>query len=232
MSNRVKIIYCRVSTDKKGDKAQTPELQIVPCQNSFPETTDAEIHIERKSAYKDNVKRPVFQAIMTRVMMGEVESITVFDLDRLYRNRQKLANFFEICRQHKCKIQSVNQKWLSDIHNIKPEAVAEMVLGIMTQLFGYLGQEESYKKSERIKMAVDKTEGKAKSYRGNKWGRKADLTEQDVAKMIELRKQGLTLKEIAGQIKRFDTEKNEYVTITAKTVCKKLQEKSIFFDVM
>jgi DNA invertase Pin-like site-specific DNA recombinase len=226
---RVKIIYCRVSTDRKGDNAQSPELQIEPCVNTFPETNVAEIHIERKSAYKDNVKRPVLEAIMTRVKMGEVESITVFDLDRLFRNRQKLAHFFDFCREHKCKIQSVNQKWLSDIHNIKPEAVAEMVLGIMTQLFGYLGQEESYKKSERIKMAVVKDQGsKTKSYKGNEWGRKGDLTEEAVEKMIEMRKSGFTLRQIAAQTKRYDPNKQEEVCVTAKTVMMNLRRKNIF----
>lgn len=122
---------------------------------------------------------------------------------------------------------ALTRNGLEAINNITPP-FNEIVLELVINLLGWMSEDESKKKSERIKMAVDKTGERTKSYRGNDWGRKADLTEEDVEKMIQMRKNGLTLRQIAGEIKRYDASKNQQVCVSAKTVMMNLRKKNIF----
>jgi hypothetical protein len=106
-----------------------------------------------------------------------------------------------------------------------PEPFDTMLTDMMQTLTGFLGQSESKKKSDRIKMAVVKDQGeKTRSYKGNDWGRKADLTEDDVKKMLEMRKKGRTLRQISQEFTRYDSAKNKLVTIAPKTVYQRIKQ--------
>jgi DNA invertase Pin-like site-specific DNA recombinase len=72
---------------------------------------------------------------------------------------------------------------------------------MVLDLLGWLAEDESNKKSGRVKNAVRRTLGSpTKSYKGNKWGRKS-LSTQKVNKVIELIKiePKLTIRLIAEQ---------------------------------
>jgi len=218
-----KAIYIRTSTTE-----QTPELQLKDIYSTFPESRDAKIYQEQVSAYKDNVRRPVFEEVISLIESGGITDLYVWDWDRLYRNYKKLNQFFALCKRNgtrgTVKVHSYGQLMFEQFVNL-PEPFDTMLTDMMQTLTGFLGQSESKKKSDRIKMAVVKDQGeKTRSYKGNDWGRKADLTEDDVKKMLEMRKKGRTLRQISQEFTRYDSAKNKLVTIAPKTVYQRIKQ--------
>ena len=69
----------------------------------------------------------------------------------------------------------------------------------MLQIMGWLAEEESSKKSERVKAAVRHKQGKTLSYRGNKWGRKS-LSKQKVRKILNLQSNNKSMRAIALEL--------------------------------
>src|SRR6185369_9495687 len=87
----MQIIYIRTST-----KDQTPELQL---RDILPQVKEGhEIFTEKQSAYKENIKRPVFNEVLELIKKGKVKHLYVWDLDRLYRNRLRLKELFQLCK--------------------------------------------------------------------------------------------------------------------------------------
>lgn len=218
----MKVIYIRTSTTE-----QTPELQLKDIYSTFPESRDAKIYQEQVSAYKDNVRRPVFEEVTSLIDSGEITDLYVWDWDRLYRNYKKLNQFFALCKRNDVrgtvKVHSYGQLMFEQFVNL-PEPFDTMLTDMMQTLTGFLGQSESKKKSDRIKMAVVKDQGvKTKSYKGNEWGRRADITEDQVMRMLEMRRQGLSYRQISSEMTRFDASKNMVVNIAPKTVFEKLK---------
>ena len=78
----------------------------------------------------------------------------------------------------------------------------------MLQIMGWITEEESIKKSNRVKMALRKNiNGITFSHKGNKWGRKT-LSKQVTAKVNELNALGLTIRQIAAQVTVYDKHNN------------------------
>jgi DNA invertase Pin-like site-specific DNA recombinase len=198
----MQISYIRTST-----KEQEPELQIADIKKLCP-TCDLTFYKEKLSAWKENVKRPVFAEIVSLIKSGRVEHLYVWDLDRIFRNRLRLKEFFALCKIHNTKIHSANQTWLEEIHKI-PAPFNDMVFELLLNLFGWIGEEESTKKSNRIKNAVvKKDDGKTVSYKGNKWGRKS-FPKQTIDRVLELANSGISIREIASQVTTYDKNRNE-----------------------
>lgn len=206
MNNKKIIIYIRTSTED-----QEPENQIKDCQ-SVNQYGDYEIIKDKQSAWKDT-NREGFENLRELIKQGQVEHLIVWDLDRLYRNRKKLISFFQFCKIYKCKIHSVNQHWLESLNEIQ-EPFNEIMFNLMLQIMGWLAEDESKKKSERVKLAVRKEKGKPTlSYKGNKWGRK-EVPRQVQEKIIELYKQGKSYREICIETYYWDSNRNKkYVSM-------------------
>lgn len=185
------IIYLRTSTEE-----QNPENQLEDCLaiNKFGEY---EVIEDKTSAWKD-VDRSNFDKMKKEVMKGLISNIIVWDLDRLYRNRKKLMNFFELCKIKNVKIYSYRQSWLDDINSI-PEPFNEIVHSLMLSIMGWLSEEESLKKSQRVKSAIRRRQDGIFSYKGNKWGR-GQLSSFKKNKIIIFRKEGKSYREIAKEL--------------------------------
>lgn len=195
------IAYIRTST-----KVQEPQLQIESIKQLCP-TTDLKIYQEKVSAWKDNVVRPVLKEIISLIKSGKIEHIYAWDLDRLYRNRLRLKEFFELCKINNVKIHSVNQQWLEEIHKI-PQPFGDMVYDMLLCLFGWIGEEESGKKSGRIKLAVVKKDNGTFSYKNNRWGRKP-FPKQTIDRVLELADGGLSIRQISNEVNVYDKNRNE-----------------------
>ena len=181
------VIYIRTSTEE-----QHPENQIADCEKLTKE--DPIILKEKQSAFKDK-ERPIFEDLKKSISRGEVTDLVVWDLDRIFRNRKNLTEFFEFCKIYKCKVHSFRQQWLEQLNSI-PEPFNEIMHTLMLQIMGWLAEDESRKKSDRVKLAVRKKEGNpTKSYKGNKWGRPKTHTNK-INFIIELRNQGLSYRQI------------------------------------
>jgi len=87
---------------------------------------------------------------------------------------------------------------------------------------GWLAEDESKKKSERIKASVRKKDGKTVSYKGNKWGRKS-LSKQAKDKIITLHKEGVSIRNICKQVTYTD-KNNSMKNVSVGIVHKTLQE--------
>ena len=195
------IIYLRTSTQE-----QNPENQLKDCI-SINQFGAYELFEEQQSAFKDK-NRQKFNQIIKIIKQGNVEHLICWDLDRLYRNRKKLIEFFEFCKIYNCKIHSFRQGWLEDLNKI-PKPFNEIMHGLMLQVMGWLSEEESIKKSERVKSAVRKKDNKTISYKGNKWGRKPIKTKRLIKDIIKLKQQGLTLRAITKQVYYYDKSGNK-----------------------
>ena len=186
------IIYLRTSTEE-----QNPQNQLKDCL-SINKYGDHELFEEKQSAYKDR-DRKEFNQVIKLIKQQENSHLIVWDLDRIYRNRKKLIEFFDMCKIYNCKIHSFRQTWLEELHKIQ-EPFNEIMHTLMLQIMGWLAEEESKKKSERVKLAVRKKEGHStKSYKGNKWGRKS-LSSQKQNKIKELRTQGKSIRDISKEL--------------------------------
>lgn len=205
------IIYLRTSTEE-----QNPENQLKDCKALAERLglSDYEPLPEKKSAFKDNVEREVFNSIKQSIQEGKIKNLIVWDLDRLYRNRVKLLEFLTLCKAYNVKVYSFRQEFLNVFDNLELpqgfEFLAEMYRNNFLQFLGWIAEEESRKKSERVKLAVRREEGqKTKSYKGNKWGRKSIQTERLKQDILKLKEQGLTLREIAKQVYYYDKSNNK-----------------------
>jgi DNA invertase Pin-like site-specific DNA recombinase len=194
------ICYIRTSTSE-----QTPQLQLKDIKTICPPHTIE--YVEQLSAWKENVKRPVFEQIVEQIKGGRVESLYVWDWDRIYRNRNRLKEFLLLCKMNGVVLHSYRQTWFEDLHRIPPP-FNEIVMDMVINLLGWIGEEESEKKSSRVKMAVKKTAKGTYSHNGNKWGRKA-FPKQTINRVIELHQQGKSIRQIASEVIAYDTNKNE-----------------------
>lgn len=192
--------YIRTSTAD-----QTPELQIRDLDKICNEPHD--IYKENQSAWSEYVIRPVFNKIKELIQKGKITDLYVWDLDRLQRNRKKLQQFFILCKSYGCTIHSYRQEWLEAVNKI-PSPFNEIVHELLINVFGWIAEEESSKKSERIKMAVKKRVDGTYSHLGNKWGRKS-FPKQTVTRVLELYMEGKSVRQIAALIKVYDKHKNE-----------------------
>jgi len=198
------VIYNRVSTED-----QNPENQIKDCLALVKrlELNDYDVLQEKRSGYKSNVERENFNLIKKAIQHRQVKHLIVWDLDRLFRNRKKLVQFFEYCKLYRCKIHSQNQGWLEQLHNI-PDPFNEIMHTLMLNLMGWLAEDESNKKSARVKASIRVKDGKVVSYKGNKWGR-PEISKRVIEDVIKLRKDGLSIREISKQVYYWDQARNK-----------------------
>lgn len=199
------IIYIRTSTEE-----QEPENQIKDCLTLVKE--EYEIVQEKQSAFKDK-DRPQFEKIKKMIKRGQVNKIVCWDWDRLFRNRKKLKEFFQFCKIYKCEIHSFRQQFFEDFYNI-PAPFDEIIQELVLNLMGWLAEDESKKKSERVKSAVRKSNGVTKSYKGNKWGRKS-LSTQKMNKLKEYAREHpkATMREMAIEIGVSKSVVHKYIQI-------------------
>lgn len=190
------IIYIRTSSQE-----QQPKNQIRDCKILLNKKEKYQILEEKSSAWFGD--RPVFNAIQKGIQNNKIKNLIIWDLDRLFRNRKKLIKFFDLCKIYKCQVNSFRQDWLNQLNQM-PEPFNEIMFQMMLQIMGWISEEESSKKSERIKLAVRKQPGKiTKSYKGNVWGRKP-LFSKIQEQIRKLHKQGKTIREIQKKVYYFD----------------------------
>jgi len=199
-------IYIRTST-----KEQEPENQLDACMQL--NTWGAyEVFKDQQSAWKDNKERDDFNKLLALIKKGQVSHLIVWDLDRLYRNRLKLVEFFKLCKAYKCTIHSVRQAWLEDITKM-PQPWNEIVFDLALNIMGWIGEEESSKKSDRVKKATRHVEGQTMSYKGNKWGRRG-INKAKTTMLLEAlaRRPRLSIRKIAEETKMSVGTVHKYIS--------------------
>ncbi len=212
------VIYLRTSTED-----QEPENQKRECLN-FAKNRGYEVEevlLERLSGFKQ-IDRPKYEKIKEMARKGEIKAVIVWALDRWVRNRDTLIEDTTVLRNYGCKIHSVQEAWLEaiNIEGALGKTIQEFLLGLM----GSMGEMESQRKSERVRLAVRRKDGVTKSYKGNKWGRKS-LPKKTVRRVLQLKQDNpkISLNEIARQVIYYD-KNNNAKNISRAAVYKLLSE--------
>lgn len=213
------IIYIRTSTEEQNPENQLHDCKVLATKLKLK---DWVVVSEQLSAWKDNVVRPKFDVqIRGDIKKRKVKHFICWDVDRIYRNRKKLLEFFKFCKLYGCKIHSYRQQFLESVHEMPPP-FDEAMHDFMLHLWGWLAEDESKKKSQRVRAALRKRNGKTYSYKGNKWGKKP-LGKKTINEVMELNKQGLTLREIASKVHYWDNQRNRH-QISKSAVHKLIKE--------
>lgn len=194
------VIYLRTSTEE-----QNPENQLKDCESIRPKDRNYDTFVdyylmqEQQSAFHDFKDRHVFEKLRMLIKDRKVKTLIVWDLDRIYRNRNKLKEFFVFCDAFDCTILSFRQKFLQDIEKI-PEPFNEIMHDLMLNLLGWIAEDESKHKSERVKASIRLNDGETYSYKGNKWGRKPISTFKR-NQIVSMYNKGDRLRSIAIELK-------------------------------
>lgn len=202
------IIYLRTSTAE-----QNPQNQLVDCKTIAEQPY--EIVEEKQSAFKDNT-RPLFEQVKRRIASKEIKQIFVWDWDRLFRNRTKLKEFFIFCKMYGCQVHSYRQAWFEDFYNI-PKPFDEIMSELFLNLMGWMAEDESKKKGERVKIAYQNRKGS--------WGRKS-ISPKVKQEILKKRRNGLSIREIADSVLYYDKNRNEKF-VSKSLVHKTLKEESL-----
>ena len=196
----MKYVFIRTSTSD-----QSPTLQLDDITKTFS-LTDFNIIEEIDSAFKLKAKRVEFEKLKKQIMANRVSELYVWDLDRLHRNRKRLIEFLALCKVYCTKVYSFNQQWMQSIQQLQPP-FNEIMFDFMLSIMGWLAEDESIKKSNRVKLAIRKTNKGTISHKGNKWGRKP-LSKQIISKIKELHHEGKSIREISKLVLVYDSNNN------------------------
>ncbi len=199
------VIYLRTSTEE-----QNPENQLKDCEELAGRLglKEYDVFPEKKSAFKDNVERAVFNSIRLAIQEKKIKNLIVWDLDRLYRNRLKTVDFIRNSSKLGLNIYSFRQSWFEDIKRI-PEPFNEIMNDLMLQVISWIAEEESKKKSERVKSAVRREDGNTFSYKGNKWGRKNIVNKDVLRDVLFFYDSGMSIREISKEVFYYDKNRNK-----------------------
>jgi len=213
------LLYLRTST-----KDQNPELQRKQGVEFCLELGlgEPEVYSEKGSAYKLEKVRPIWEHVV-KLAKKEKRDIVVWRYDRSFRNREEFYKFMKVMFEvYKTKVYSVTEPSILSFWNMLDKSntgnpifdellnsMFKAIWDFMIQNAGEAAEEESKKKSNRVKLAVIKINGKpTKSYKGNKWGRKP-ISKQLERRILELSKLGLSSRDIAGHQDIFQWDKNK-----------------------
>jgi len=202
----MKAIYLRTSTEE-----QNPQNQLDDCLSLAGE--EAKVYEEKQSAFKDK-DRPIFESIKQLIKRGKIDELYVWDWDRLFRNRKKLKEFFEFCKIYGCDIHSYRQKFFEEFYKI-PEPFDSIMKDLFINLLGWMAEDESQKKSDRVKIAY-------KNHKGN-WGRPKKIDKNLKQEIIEAHKKGMSIREVADSVFIWDKNNNRKA-ISKSSVHKTIQD--------
>lgn len=171
---RLDMIYLRVSTDGKG---QQEEDQLPDIINTFNLKKEECLIVRAKeSAFKEEKQEKRDFKIFFKLIekFKDIDkTLYLWDLDRIYRNQKRQAQF--ICYfadRNNCKVLSFRQKFLHQFKDMQNKNLGRMMYNFMIELFGYMAEEESKKKSDRVKKSLSIKNGRTYSNKGNLYGRK------------------------------------------------------------
>jgi len=204
-------IYARVSTKDQSEAEQIPSIK-----NGFDLADDVLVFREEVSAWsidKDE-KRFELKRLISAIKAGSLDKLYIWDLDRLYRNRKKTRQFFELCSYYNVEIYSLNQKWLNDFQRLKdqfPENfkfLIENISSLLLDVYSQTAEDESVKKSERVRLKIVKgADGVTRSVDGKKWGRRS-LPDRVVQDVVDFRRAGKSIRWIKDNVYYYDKNKN------------------------
>jgi len=139
-------IWTRVSTDRQDADNQLPELEKFCAAR--------ELEVVRRYDVSDSafLNGPKYTATLKGALddawKGDYQVIVVWALDRISRNgAEDVLRLIRQFRERGCVLLSVQESWL----NTTPE-----IQDVLVAFAGWMGQQESKRKSERIKAGLER----------------------------------------------------------------------------
>ena len=174
-------IYARVSTAK-----QTAESQLEPClefcKKHKLDVYDSFIDTD-KSAYH-NVKRKAYEKVKFLVQTGEIDGVVVWAFDRWTRRGPKdMRGTFQFFDFHNATIYSVKEYWVEKISDMG--SIGEVVKPLLYDLFAWMAEQESIRRSERVKTSEKFQKAKKKGKVG-----RPGISNEARQQVIKLLKEG------------------------------------------
>lgn len=200
----MKAVLIRTSTEEQNPENQLKDIESISGKEYV-------LYEEKQSAWKDS-ERAVMNQLRKDISEHKYTDLYVWDLDRPYRNRVKLKEFIQFCKAHNCKIWSYRQKFLNQIQELNLpkdfEFLRDMMLNNLIEMLGWIAEDESKKKSDRVKISIRRENGITKSYKGNKWGRK-NIPESTKQTIIEEYNKGKTYSQICKEVFYWNKNNNK-----------------------
>ena len=173
-----KAMYIRTSTEDQEPENQIKDIETLSGKDYI-------LYQDKQSAWKDSVERENFEKLKKDIQNKRINELFVWDWDRLFRNRLRLKEFFLFCKAYNCQIHSYRQLFYEELYKV-PSPFNEIMQSMVLDLLGWMAEDESNKKSGRVKAAIRKKVGSpTMSYKGNKWGRKT-ISTQKVNRLLEI----------------------------------------------
>lgn len=156
--------YLRVSTEEQNEENQLKDVKRYAHELGLELV---EVYREHGvSAWKKN-NRKVFSRMLKDAVREGIEHIVVWDFDRVERNRRRFIELVRELRRGGIRLHSVRQRWLEELNQI-PEPWGEIVGDLMLHIVGWMAEEESSKRSERVRAAYERMREEGEV---DRWGR-------------------------------------------------------------
>ncbi len=148
-------VWLRVSTGHQEADNQVPDVEAFTAHHGYQVTARYEVSESAWNGGKDGGEyRRVLKQALDDAHAGKFQVIVVWALDRI--NREGAEGALRLIRQFKhrgCTLVSVKESWL----NAAPE-----VQDVLVAFAGWMAQQESRRRSERIKAGLDRRRAQGK----------------------------------------------------------------------
>jgi DNA invertase Pin-like site-specific DNA recombinase len=142
-------VWMRVSTGEQEADNQAPDIARFAEHHGFQVVRTFTVADSAWNGGKDNGEyRATLQAALDGAWAGEYEVLIVWALDRITREGAEGAlRIIRMFRERGCTVLSVKESWL----NSSPE-----VADVLVAFAGWMAQQESARRSERVKAGLER----------------------------------------------------------------------------
>lgn len=194
--NRNVVLFARVSTDE-GSQDLTTQLDALRALSERKGWDIVEEVTLERSAWDERSVKEVQQEALKPIKDGKADTLAVYCLDRISRaGVQQTFSFLRQLEEHfGAEFFSLQEPFLStataDPHQRE----------LMASIMSWMAEQESRKISERVRRKVESKRNRAAAVDGEaKWGRGTLAKPEQEDKVLELREDGCSFREIAERV--------------------------------
>ena len=157
-------LWLRVSTTEQDERNQLPALEKFAAHHGHQVTARYELEDSAWQAKDNGEYRAALKRAMDDAWRGEFSVIIVWALDRITREGAEGAlRIIRQFRERGCVVLSVQESWL----NGSPE-----VQDVLIAFAGWMAEQESRRRSERVKAGIARRKASGQSFGGRAPGAK------------------------------------------------------------
>ena len=176
-------IYCRVSTKAQDTTSQEADLHRWVMNNAG----DAPVVWYRDKFTGKTMERPGWSKLEKAMADGQVSKLICWRLDRLGRTAKGLTALFD--ELPRCKVRLVSLKDGLDLGTAAGRLMANVLASV--------AQFETEVRAERVLAGQAKARAAGKTWGGSAKGRLLSITEEQVAQVLRLNREGVAKSAIA-----------------------------------